>query len=81
MTLFLPRRIVPLVVTGRHSGAHPLTISGAIVAVVQPLYYQHGARTEKKRGDMSIQVCYNHVIVLVIVKWVTPPVATPSLKF
>ena len=48
VTLFPARRIVPLVVTAHHDGAHPLTVSGAIVAVVQPLYYQHGARTEKK---------------------------------
>ena len=66
MTLFPARRIVPLVVTGRHNGAHPLTVSGAIVAVVQPLYYHHGAQT-KNLGDMSIQVCYIKVIVLVIV--------------
>ena len=49
VTLFPARRIVPLVVTGRHNGAHPLTVSGAIVAVVQPLHYQHGARTKKNR--------------------------------
>ena len=65
MTLFPARRIVPLVVTGRHNGAHPLTVSGAIVAVVQPLYYQHGART-KKIGDISIQVSNINVLVIVL---------------